>query len=369
MRQFYLIVIFILNFWSLTAQKGLTGHPNWIIKSCYNQGIILIHRSSIADLVKGYPAIYELNFIKPTLGNKLWQTENNLPEVGITTQLIDFKNPAHLGYGLIAAPFIEIPLNQKIKPSRIYMRICWGLSYITKPFNVHTNQNNIAIGSALNQYVQFRWFWKFKLNKNLIFEPGFTFSHTSNARAQVPNLGLNIATLHTAISFRLPSNKTIPQVIKQDSATKVKSKNEIVTFASIGFNQREVNLKKQMCYMWAIYYQRNVRNTHKFGLGLNFFHDQNYLIDYENTGLDPSKTIDKNRMSLNFVYSYNIGRISIPTEVGYYFLAKANADGNIVSRISVNYYAKNGLFIHAGLRTHFAIAYNFEYGLGYRFYL
>lgn len=303
------------------------------------------------------------------MGNRIWQKENNLPEIGITTQLIDFKNPRNLGIGLVVAPFIEIPLNKTERTKRLHMRICWGLTYLTKPFDVHHNQMNLAIGSSFNQYVQFRWFWKLKLNQQLIAEPGFTFSHASNARAQVPNLGLNILTLHTALNFKLPSKKLIPEVLKQDSSTKAKSKNELVTFASIGFNQREVNLNRKMCYMWAAYYQRNIRNTHKFGLGLNVFYDENYLIDYENSNLDPSKTIDKSRMSLNFVYAYNIGRISIPTEVGYYFLAKANADGPVVTRISVNYYAKNGLLVHAGLRTHLAVAYNFEYGLGYRFYL
>jgi hypothetical protein len=35
----------------------------------------------------------------------------------------------------------------------------------------------------------------------------------------------------------------------------------------------------------------------------------------------------------------------------------------------MKYYAKNGLVVNMGLRTHFAVAYDFEYGLGYRFYL
>lgn len=354
---------------SVFSQNGLTEHPDWRISVAYNQGIILVHRSSITSLVKGYPAIYEVNITKPTLGNKIWQKENNLPDVGLTAQLIDFKNPRDLGYGIVAAPFVEIPLNKIERTRRLHMRICWGITYLTKAFDIHQNQKNLAIGSAINQYVQFRWFWKLKLSSNLLAEPGITFSHASNARAQVPNLGLNVLTLHTALNFKLPSKKVIPQELKQDSSTKAKTKNEIVSFVSFGFNQREVNLKKEMCYMWAAYYQRNVRNTHKFGLGLNVFYDQNYLTDYANSNLDPSKTIDKSRMSLNFVYAYNIGRISIPTEIGYYFLAKANADGPVVTRISVNYYARNGLFIHGGLRTHFAIAYNFEYGLGYRMYL
>ena len=55
--------------------------------------------------------------------------------------------------------------------------------------------------------------------------------------------------------------------------------------------------------------------------------------------------------------------------MGYYAFQKAKPDGYVVSRIGVRYYSKSGVVAHFGLRTHFAVAYNFEYGLGYRFYL
>ena len=74
-------------------------------------------------------------------------------------------------------------------------------------------------------------------------------------------------------------------------------------------------------------------------------------------------------MSIKLGYSYNVGRLSFPFEVGYYFFQKTKPDELIVNRLGVRYYSKTGLIAHFGLRTHFAVAYNFEYGLGYRFSL
>lgn len=333
-----------------------------------NTGFILVHHISIGHLVKGYPTIYELNISKPSLGNKLWQLENNKPDMGISLQCLDFKNPSQLGYALTAAPYVEVPLNVKEKMSRMILRLCFGATYITKSFDIHDNHKNIAIGSHVNAYVQFKWFWQIQLSKRLRFEPGFAFTHASNGKTKNPNLGLNVVSLNFGLNYLIPS-KSKQQITKIDSSTKVKAKNEILAFAAIGFNQRGIGTPELKAIVTSVTYQRNVRNTHKFSAGFDFFYDQNYFVDYENAFSKEPQGIDRMRISARLGYSYNVGRISFPIEVGYYVFQKTNPDGNIVSRIGVRYYSRSGIVAHFGLRTHFAVAYNFEYGLGYRFYI
>ena len=192
---------------SSVAQNGITGNPDWQIKPVINQGFILVHRISIGHLVKGYPTNYELNISKPALGNKLWQLENNKPDIGISLQCLDFKNPEQLGYALTAAPYVELPLNVKEKSSRLILRLCFGATYITKSFDIQTNHKNIAIGSHVNAFVQFKWFWQFQLSKRLRFEPGFAFTHASNGKSKNPNLGLNVVSLNFGLNILIPSKK------------------------------------------------------------------------------------------------------------------------------------------------------------------
>jgi hypothetical protein len=365
-RYYFSLFTALLTF-SNSAQNGVTGNPDWQIKPVYSQGFILVHRISIGHLVKGYPATYEVNISKPTLGNKLWHIENNKPDIGVTLQCLDYKNPSQLGYALTAAPYVEIPLSAKERVSRLVMRMSWGLTYVTKNFDIHTNHKNIAIGSHWNSFVQFRWFWHLPINRYLRFEPGFSFSHASNGRAQNPNLGLNVVSLTAGLNMLIPSASR-PAVSAIDSSTRVRSRNEILFFVAAGYNERRINTENLRCTVFSAAWQRNVRNTHKFSLGADMFFDQNYMLDYEEkTGNYPTG-IDRTRIAVRGGYSYNVGRVSLPIEIGYYVFQKLNPDAMIVSRLGVRYYAANGLVLLFGMRSHFAVAYDFEFGVGYRLF-
>jgi hypothetical protein len=363
----YLFFIFV--FVSQALAQSITNTSSiWFIKPVVNNGFILVHRGNLSHLVKGNPIIYELNIGKSTSGNKLWPIENNLPDIGISLQCIDFKNPLQLGYALTASPYIEIPLNKTPKILRPSIRLCWGLTYITKSYDSIENIENIAIGSHFNSFVQFRCFWRFKLSNLLRIEPGITFTHASNGKAKNPNLGINVASLNLGLNYSIQS-KANQSITKIDSSTKAKSKNELIFFTAIGFNQKYIASPILKTFIYSFAYQRNLRNSHKYVLGIDVFYDQNYLIDYENVFKNKAQGIDQLRMSIKFGYSYNVGRFSFPFELGYYFFQKTNPDELIVNRLGVRYYSKMGLIAHFGLRTHFAVAYNFEYGLGYRFSL
>ena len=363
----YLLIAAIFPLLSF-AQNGITSHPDWQIKPVINKGFILIHRVSLGHLVKGYPTIYEVNVSKPTLGNKLWHLENNKPDVGVSFQCMDFANPAQLGYALTIAPYVEIPLNKEEKASRLVMRILWGGTYITKPFDIHDNHKNNAIGSHLNAFVQFRWFWHIKLSERLRFEPGISFSHCSNGKTKNPNLGLNVASISVGLNYLLLSSNR-PGPVKVDSSGRVKSKNEIIVIGAFGVNERSVDGPLLMSYVLSGSYQRNVRNTHKFSAGMDLFYDQNYIMDYEDEFKQTPTGMEQFRMSARVGYSYNIGRLSLPIEVGYYIYQKGNPDAMVVSRLGVRYYSASGVILSFGLRTHFAVAYTFEYGIGYRLFI
>jgi hypothetical protein len=353
------------------AQDSLNGRSVkafWQIKPAVHKGFILVHRISIGHLVKGYPTIYELNIAKATSGEKLWQLENNKPDLGFTFQFTDFSNPGQLGYAYTAAPYAEIPLNVAEKHSRLVMRLCWGISYLTSPFDIESNHKNIAIGSHWNCFAQFKWFWRIPLGAHLRVEPGFGFSHYSNGRSVNPNLGLNIASLNLAVNYRLPSGKS-HSISRIDSSTRVRSKNELLFFAAAGFNQRNIHSPEIPTFVVSAAFQRNKRNTHKFSAGIDLYYDRNYIMDFENAMSRPPSGLESIRLSIRGGYSYNLGRVSFPLEVGYYVYQAINPDANIVSRVGVRYYSKPGLVFHFGLRTHFAVAYNFEYGVGYRIFL
>lgn len=364
MRCSPIILLFLMFRAVLFSQNGLVSEPNWYIKPYVNFSAMIQHRSALGNLIKGYPITYELNIVKPTAGSHLWHLENNKPDIGINLSVVDYANPKQLGYGIIVAPFVEIPLSAKERTSRLFLRLCWGPAYMTKHFDLYENQKNGAIGSSFNAYVQFKWFWHIKLNDHMRLEPGFMFSHVSNARAQSPNLGLNVFGVGLGLNFKT-TNKSF-SISKVDSSCKNTSRHELFVTQNFGMNDGEILGKKQLVSCLAIGYNYNKRNTHKFGVGFDVFYDENYVKDLRVAGIADPSAFDKLRYGPKLAYSYNMGRISFPIEMGIYLRQLTEPDGLFFHRLGVRYFGNNGLVLAFGMRSHFAVAYNFEFGVGYR---
>lgn len=363
-----LTYLLLLPIYLLTAQNGFTGSKNYYIKIAPTQGFILEHRSTIGNLVKGYITGIGLDYVKPTHGNKKWHKENNMPEVGLSFNFINFANPQQLGYCFGLSPFIDIPLNKLQKKSRLYMRITWGASYLTKHYDVNSNRKNIAIGSGMNTYVQWKWFWHLNLNKQLRLEPGFSFAHASNGRAAVPNLGLNVVSLNLGLTYKLKNERV--ENVKPDTTDLWGTKHELLIWDAVGFNEHEPpNGQKYIANTFGVNYYYNRSNKHKFGLGFDISYDTQNKYHLETSGHPSNGWTDLLQLGPKLCYAYNIGRVSLPIEMGYYAISKPKEDGPIFHRIGIRYFCENGIMFNFTLKSHWAVASHFDYGIGYRFKL
>lgn len=360
--KYLLLCLPLLGF----SQKKLTGSSDYYIKVAPTYGFILEHRSTIGHLVKGYIPGLEVDFVKPTRGNKKWHHENNFPDIGIAFNFIDFANPKQLGYCYAVSPFIEWPLNKKVRASRLVMRLNWGVSYLTKRFDIERDHKNIAIGSHWNTYFQMKWFWHLNINERLRVEPGLSFAHASNGRSQVPNLGLNVISFNLGVNYKIRNNT--PSVPLEDSASVWPSKHELLVWNACGFNEHEPPTgPKYFANSFGVNYYYNVRNTHKWGFGSDVFYESQNKYHMEQSGITVNGWTDMLQLGVKACYAYNVGRISFPIEMGYYALSKSKEDGPIYHRIGIRHYCKNGLMLNFTMKSHWAVAAHFDYGIGYRF--
>lgn len=357
---------FFFSFLFAGAQKnGLLSNKKWYLKAAVNYGFIMQHRATIGHLITSYVPMAEIDLVKPSDGSKMWHLENNKPDIGMTFTFLDFGNPKVLGHGYAIAPFIEIPLNKKEKASRLIFRTAWGLAYMTKRFDIRENHKNIAIGSNWDAFVQFRFQWNINLTQKFRIEPGFGISHVSNGRMQVPNLGLNLITLNLGLTYKLSDPKT--EITKIDSSTKVPSRNELLVWGAAGVNEKDPpGGNKLPAYTLSFNYFYNVRNTHKVGAGLDLYYEESHVKDLEVFDYPHSTFSEKMRAGIKFAYSYNVGRISFPIEMGYYFYSPYNDDGPLFHRFGVRYTGSKGLFLQFGMKSHWIVAYHFDLGVGYR---
>lgn len=348
---------------SLFAQQG--DKKDFYLRADYNYGFIMQHRNNMGQLVNGFIQGFELNFIKPTTGSKLWHYENNFPERGIGFTFFDLDNPRQLGNLYALFCFYEIPLNERLTPFRIYMRLAPGVSYTPVYFDPLTNHKNNVLSTPFSAYVNFKWFYRWDLGKRLRWEGGINFSHASNGRATVPNLGINMVTLNSGFTYKLlAKERSAPARI--DSAGRRVAPAEALFWAAFGMNQVEVLGKTYIAQNYSATYHYNLRNTHKFGFGLEVSYNPANLFILKEDSVPLSSNLQNVQLGAKVAYAYNCGRLSFPVEMGYFLYTKFTSDGPFFHRIGMRYYFKNNFVAVLTLKTHWAVANYFEFGAGYR---
>jgi hypothetical protein len=358
-------IILFISFFSLL--QGQQSNPNdFYIRGANNFGFILQHHNNYGNLINGFINGQELNFIKPASGDKLWHHENNFLERGIGVAYFNLDNPTQLGNVYALYAFFEIPLNKKEKPFRLYMRLAPGVAYAPVHFDAIENHKNNIVSSPVNAYVNFKWFYRWDVSKHWRLEGGFNFSHASNGRAVVPNLGVNMATLNTGLVYKFLSNKPLTKPFAVDSESRAPSRHEILFWAAYGLNQVTVLGPQYVAQNYSATYYYNKRNTHKFGGGVEVCYNPANIEQMKFGGDTITSNLQNVQTGIKFAYCYNIGRWSLPVEMGYFVSTHFTGDGLIFHRIGVRYHFKNNVVAVMGLKTNWAVANYFDFGVGYR---
>ncbi len=359
------ILLFLISLNSfLFSQQG--DKNDFYVRAAFNYGFIMQQHNNIAHLVNGNISGFELNYVRPTCGNKMWHSENNFPERGAGFSFFNLDNPKQLGNLYAFYFFYDIPLRKKEKPFRLFLRTCEGLAFAPVHFDPITNHKNNVLSSPVNAYVNLKFYWRWQICKRLYWEAGLNFSHASNGRFEVPNLGLNLVTLNTGFVYKiLTKNSTCIAAI--DSTTKVKTKNELLFWGAIGFNQvGQPDGKRYTAQSYSATFYHNIHNTSKIGAGFDVYYNAATWQQLKADSAHLSSKLQNIQVGAKVAYAYNIGRLSLPLEMGYYLYTKDGSNGHFFHRIGMRYYFKNNLVAILTLKTNWAVANYFEFGVGYK---
>ncbi len=348
----------------------LSAQSNFTALSFYSgYGTVLQHTNKIGNLITERPFFVEINIFKRASGYYQWHHTNNFPDYGLCFNYETLGNTKKLGQSIAAGSYLEFPFQNKEKNILFKMKMCWGITYITKKFDIETNHKNIAIGTHLNTFIQFRFLWQIKINQHWYFNPNITFIHVSNCRFSVPNLGIN--TLYPSIGITYHFKENNRYNIPQDSSSNKKSKHEIFLFSGVGANEVEPPTHQKLLALTAgINYYYNIHQNQQIGIGTDIFYEQSLAHEIKKTDTSIVKYDFASTFSngIKLGYAYNFGRICALLEMGYYIYMPNNSfpNGIFYHRIGCRYYFKNNCVAHLSLKTHFAIAYHIEAGIGYR---
>lgn len=356
----FFVLLFLLSFQHLgNCQNEGT---NFSLSSKGHFGFIIAHRGNMTHLVKDHTRMVEIAYSKPSYGNKTWQQIYNYPTLGVSLLHGDLGNPEQLGNVTAIIPYINFSLKRG-KYFDLNFRVGHGLSYFEKTFNTYENYKNAAISSHINPMANFQLESKWKLSSRIAIENGIALTHFSNGSYKIPNLGLNIVTINTGLTYLIGAQ---PQIYKKDSIPPFQRKTEISIL--VGGSLKEITPiggPKYPAYSLMGSIDRKLNHKTKIGIGLDLFYNTSLLKKFENDGVILNSDADILQPGLNLSYGYTLHRLTILFNMGGYVYSKYKPVGFFYHRLGTRYQVNDHLVLNATLKTHFAVADHFEIGIGY----
>ena len=169
-------------FFSIIQAEIFAGNQNGILNNFYidskvHYGFIIPHHKSIAYLLDKHVRGLELNISLPAYGNHIWEQLYRYPRTGAGYFFCDYGNPEVLGKVHALFGFMNIPIIRNHNNNHLLnYQIAFGMSYLTKRFDVYENYLNTAIGTHLNIYFRLGFDTKIPISEKfeLLGEIGFT---------------------------------------------------------------------------------------------------------------------------------------------------------------------------------------------------
>ncbi len=364
-REFrYMYVLFIFYFPLVAYSQDSVRCGSWISANIHYGFIMPAYSNSMLYLIRAHVPAIEVDYLYKPCGSEPWETDYHLAETGVAFFSGWLGNPTELGNMYGVYPFVNFHLQQNYSEA-LYLRFGVGLGYLPVIFNRLTNYKNDVIGSHLNAMINLRLTSHFYLSDRLRLETGLGITHCSDGNFTTPNLGINLLTLNTGLSYCINPYKTCVKGAC-DTAPLRKVQNEILVAAGISQNEPPGGR-----YFGAVtlsgdrYYTLSKKS--RFGGGVDIFNNYANIAKLQAQNVYLSSPIENTQIGIKAAYELTLGNLTMPMEMGYYVFTKFQTPGNLYNRFGLRYFFGKHAIANLTLLTHFASAVYVEWGGGYRF--
>jgi len=190
----YLTGVLLLLF-SLRGQS-----QQWLPELISSGGSIFKHSDKIDFPTDVFCPAVELRLSRnPGSDGPAWKDQHPGSYFGVTLSY-RYLGDERLGHAIGLFPSVTTSLWRN-KKKTLWFEAGGGLSFLTQPFELGTNEYNNAIGSNANNLTNFRLFMYFPGNGGREWMTGFSFSHYSNGALTLPNLGINVYALNLGLRW------------------------------------------------------------------------------------------------------------------------------------------------------------------------
>jgi Lipid A 3-O-deacylase (PagL) len=242
----------------------------------------------------------------------------------------------------------------------------FGISYISKHFDIDENYSNRAIGSHLNAFFVFSFDLKADIGDQWTLSAGPSIVHMSNGNLKQPNYGLNLINARFGLGYRFNVANieahplTYPQLTEDPF-----QKNRYSIVFSGGERQISRQLpENHLVSSLVLDYSRRITYNQALGIGIDFVYDPTEGREVYVVGarIDP---IVPWHGGIHLSWERIFGPLSIILQPGYKIITPSEHYYYQFNRVGIRYHLKNGLVLNYSIKAHKFAADFFEFGLGW----
>ena len=347
----------MLSFYA-SAQKV---QRNYGIEFSPKVGFLIPHRATMGHLVQGHAKGFELSALIQTDGKKQWHHDYLFPKGGVSVYYSDWGNRDILGTGFGVHGFITLPFIKKNGWS-FASRLGAGIGYSTKVFDQEENPKNNALSTKLNSLV-FIGAEIEKQFKQSSIALGMDMTHFSNGAIKVPNLGINVAYLSLALTYYFKeleqkSAATIPR-FESENLSRWRIYTELIAstkqiYPTGGKNYGIIGISN--------FVQHQFTPKCVVEGGIDAVYNQSIIHDEEGN----FTARDNFQVGAYAAYVLPIHKLQLLLGMGGYIINPVNPNGHVYHRFGSRFKISNRLYANITIKSHWAKADYFEYGIIYR---
>ncbi len=330
-----------------------------------NYGWVMPHRKEMHRIVQGHSYGFNIQVTKQVQDEKEWHKLYLMPELGGNFSYLNLGNDAELGsaYGFFIQMRLPFSVHQKWNHA---LNLGSGVGYVSKAFDVENNRFNTAIGSKINAGIFFEYNYRRWLSDRLQLDLGFRMTHYSNGAYQIPNLGLNMPGLCIGLSY--DASKKDRRIVKTPPKYKLmERKSNETQIVIIGAVRESFPATGPKYGVFGLGITENLRFSDRssFVTGFEFFYNASLgkqLREFK--GIEPEAK-DLNSFGLSAGYMMHFGDMILLFQMGHYIADEHKINGPWFHRIGWRQKIHGHLMATINLKSHFARADYFEFGLGW----
>jgi hypothetical protein len=328
----------------------------------YRLGSILPHYAEMEVLKDKNAFAFEISYLLKGSTNKLWHIFYRNPQSGITYKFMDLGNREILGFAHTLYPFIKIPLIRNTEKFNLGLSVGSGLAYITKKFDAESNQQNLAISTNLNAFVDIGLVFEYRLIGGFNLTSGIHLSHFSNGTFMKPNYGLNYSL------FSLGLNHTVKESVRNDvgfyNFSNKKNRLALLGLGSIK-EIKGIGGPKYGVGAFSVEYSRKLLELWRYGFSFDLMYDKSHDKILELEQIEWTSNIELLKSGITFNTEFIFDRLSAVFYFGGYTYNKAMHTNKeyVYQRLGLRYRCTNNLWLHLALKTHWNVADYIEFGV------